>query len=106
MVKGFIGKVGFGQRQTVDIDLTVVDGNNIPRQADYPFNKPTAGVGWEVEDDNIAAVYFMPAIGKPVHDDKLAVMQAGFHTDAFNPDAGCYQVNREEEHQGYERGLK
>lgn len=55
MVKGFIGKVGFGQGQTVDIDLTVVDGNNIPRQADCAFNKPTAGVGWEVEDDNIPA---------------------------------------------------
>jgi hypothetical protein len=50
-----------------------------------------------VKYDDITALWLFPSVGQPVYNDKLAVMEAGFHAYTFDSNASSYEVDHDEE---------
>jgi hypothetical protein len=70
--------------EAIDENLTFMNGHNVAWQTNYALYKSSFKVERKSKNYDFASLWIVPPIGQAINDDEFAVMQAWFHTAAFN----------------------
>jgi hypothetical protein len=95
------GNVGFGERDAVDPDRSVVDAEVVSGKGDDSLDVALGAVLGIEEDDHVAAVDVLKAVGELVDEETILILEHGKHAGAFYAD---WLVEEEDDEHGNSDG--
>ena len=86
LVAEAVGDVGLTDGVVVHVDVAVVDADGVAGEADDALDVAFGVVAGIEEDDDVAALDGLEAIGKLVDEEAILILQAGEHAGALDAD--------------------
>ncbi len=96
LVAEAVGDVGFAEGVVVDVDGAVVDAEVVAGEGDDALDVALGVVAGVEEDDDVAAVDGLEAIGELVDEEAVLILQAREHAGAFDADRLVEEEDDEE----------
>ena len=99
LVAETVGDVGLADGAVVDVDAAVVDAEGVAGEGDDALDVALGVVAGVEEDDDVAAVDGLEAVGELVDEEAVLILEAGEHAGAFDAD-GLIEKEDDEERDG------
>ena len=83
LVAEAVGDVGFADGDVVDVDVAVVDAEGVAGEGDDTLDVALGVVAGVEEDDDVATVDGLEAVGELINEEAVLILQTRQHAGAF-----------------------